>query len=333
MEKGLIKLAELVSQFEQAASNVEPETRDKENAAKAHAEVRECLEADADLSAVGIDTVLIGSYKRQVSIRRVKDVDVFSRLPDVDMSISSRDLLQLFADVLKEQYGMRVEKQDRSVKIDFAPYGLHVDAVPARPAGAYWQIPDRSERGGQWQTTNPEGLTELSSAMNDRYNRLYVPVVKLIRQTRRAHIAKRPGGLFVEILTYHAFNEGLSGENLPQLYVAALRSVASRLQAVAEGQSVEDPTMPGATIQVQVSEGQMRAAAAKFDELSSLANRALEDDRCPAAAAYRECFGKNDDGDWIFPIPADCNDDGTEKNVTSVVAGDRHVPAGDRRFA
>lgn len=326
-------MAELVSQFEQATANVEPETSDKENAAKAHADVRECLEADPDLSAAGIDTVLIGSYKRQVAIKRVKDVDVFSRLPDVDMSVSSRELLELFADVLKKQYGDRVEKQDRSVKIAFPAYGLDVDAVPARPAGPYWEIPDRTERGGQWQTTNPERLTELSSALNNRYNKLYVPVVKLMRQTRKAHVAKRPGGLFVEILTYHAFNEGLVGDNLSQLYVAALQSVASRLEGVADGESVADPTMPGATIQVRVSEEQMRAAATKFRDLSSHASKAMAGERCPAAAAYRDVLGKNSDEVWVFPLPADCNDDGSEKKTAAIVAGDHQVPAGDRRFA
>jgi len=170
--------------------------------------------------------------------------------------------------------------------------------------------------------------------MNDRYDNLYVPVVKLIRQTRRAHLGKRPGGLFFEILAYHAFNAGLSGDNLPNLYVNGLRAVAEQLAVVVGGADVVDPTMPGATISVRVTELQMKTAASRFAELAAQAEDALaEDERCRAAAAFRACLGKGGDEEWVFPMPVDCNEDGSAKAGSVIVAGDRHVPAGDRRFA
>jgi tRNA nucleotidyltransferase (CCA-adding enzyme) len=68
-------MADLPVKFAEARTQIEPTETDKDNAQAAHLQVRACLEADATLRAYGIDTVLIGSYKRQVTIRRVKDVD------------------------------------------------------------------------------------------------------------------------------------------------------------------------------------------------------------------------------------------------------------------
>lgn len=331
-------MAQLITQFEKACSNVEPESSDITNAAAAHQAVRDVLDNHPDLVGKGIDTVLIGSYKRHVSIRRVKDVDVLSRTDGLEMTAS--EALDLFERILSadEAFGEdRVERQDRSIKVTFPDFDLHVDAVPARPAADnsdYWEIPDRE---GEWTNTNPEELTRLSSQMNDKYDDLYVPIVKLIRQTRRANLGKRPGGLYFEILTYHAFKAGLTGDNLAQLYVAALRSVADQLHEVVGGGEVDDPTMEGEYITVRVTAAQMETAATKFAALATKAEKALEDDTCPAALAFREILGKNSDDEWVFPMPATCNVDGTAKSFNTLsstaTAGDDDIPPGNRRFA
>jgi hypothetical protein len=323
-------VAQLIRQFERACSNVEPEEDDVDNAASAHEEVRKPLEADPELSAVGIDTILIGSYKRHVSIRRVKDVDVFSKTDDLDMTAT--DALDLCERVLIDAFGEdRVERQDRSIKVLFPDFDLHVDVVPARPCGEYWEIPDRD---GEWEETNPEKLTELATELNDRYDDRYVPIVKLVRQTRRQNLGKRPGGFFFEILTYHAFDDGLDGDNIGELYVAALRSIADQLDDFVDGGDVDDPTMDEAVISIRATESQKQKAADTLAELATKAEDALADeDKCRAAKAFRDILGKNSDDEWVFPMPAGCNDDGTARALTTAVAGDRHVPAGNRRFA
>jgi hypothetical protein len=40
--------------------------------------------------------------------------------------------------------------------------------VPARPGGEYWEIPDRD---GDWEDTNPEELTRLTTKMNEQPRR------------------------------------------------------------------------------------------------------------------------------------------------------------------
>ena len=56
----------------------------RQRAMDAHAEVRAVLEADDDLVANGVDTVLIGSYGRDTAIYPGRDVDVFVKLPDCE---------------------------------------------------------------------------------------------------------------------------------------------------------------------------------------------------------------------------------------------------------
>lgn len=322
-------MALLITQFEKACSNIEPEEDDVTNAVAAHEAVRATLEAAPELADLGIDTVLIGSYRRHVSIRRVKDVDVFSRTDGLDMS--GTDTLDLFERILVDAYGQdRVERQDRSIQVDFPDFDLFVDAVPARPTGDHWEIPDGDDG---WVETNPEVLTTLSTAMNQRYAERYVPVVKLIRQTRRANVGKRPGGFFFEILAYHAFDADVAGDNIPELYVNALAAIADQLDEVVAGGDVVDPTIEGAMITIRVDDDSLEAAATTFRDLGTRAANALaDDDHCRAAKAFRDMLGKTSDGTWVFEMPATCNDDGTKRAV-GLIAGDRQVPAGDRRFA
>ncbi|MDE0161788.1 MAG: nucleotidyltransferase [Acidimicrobiaceae bacterium] len=330
-----LTVPDLNVQFERAKSNVEAAEADKSKAAAAHSDARAHLEADSTLKAYGIDTVLIGSYKRHVAIRRVKDVDVLSKLPQLPRDVAPRQLLECFAAVLARAYGTgRVEVQRRSVKVDFPVLGLAVDAVPTRPcmSSPYIEIPDRS---GGWETTNPERLTELTTAMNNRYDGEYVPLVKLVRQARRHNLGdgQRPGGFYCEILTYHAAQAGLDTRSTATLFTSALRSIAVQLQSAAAGAAVLDPTMPGAVISINATDAQRQTAAATFAALASKAETALQMALCPSARAFREIFGRNDDGDWVFEMPAACNEDGTAKPLHRVSSGERTIPAGDGRFA
>ena len=328
-------MAMLLPQFDEALENIEPSKEDKENAPEAHVEVRRVLESADELVGYGIDTVLIGSYPRHVSIRRMQDVDVFSKLPDLPGDMDSRELHNVFVDILLDGLDEeRVVPQDRSIQVRFPDFDLYVDVVPARPSGDYWEIPDRTDRGGGWQETNPERLVELTSEMNERHGDLYVPTVKLIRQTRRANLDKQPSGLYFEILTHHAFASGaVDGGNIAESYCSALQGVVAELETAMD-EGLADPTMEDAVVQTQASDAELRAARDTFRSLVERAQSALgENDRCASAKVFRDLLGRNSDGDVVFPMPSDCNENGTWKAAAAVTAGDRHVPAGDARFA
>lgn len=88
----------------------------------------------------------------------------------------------------------RVERQNRSIKVNFPNYDLTVDAVPARPCGDHWELPNRPEDAERaaWVETNPLLLNELTTETNQRNtlndDGIYVPAVKLIRQARRTWV-------------------------------------------------------------------------------------------------------------------------------------------------
>ncbi|MFI6611926.1 nucleotidyltransferase [Streptomyces sp. NPDC050507] len=333
-------MAHLKQQFKEALSSIEPGD-DKTNAPEAHHLVRDALKADAKLAEYGVSPVLIGSYKRNVSIRRIKDVDVFVRLDDLPGGVTSKDILDRFFKVLHAEFGTdadghrRTKRQDRSLQVSFPEYDLYVDAVPARPKGdGTWEIPQRGD-GDEWVRTNPDGLTALSSTMNTNHDEYYVPTVKLLRQTRRALLGmKKPGGFFVEMAAYQAFASGaVSGDDQAEYFVSALQEVSTIVENfVAYGIAVADPTLPGHTIRIRASDDELDTARSRFLEAAASAKGALdEEDEGKAALAFRNLLGNNGDGDTVFPMPPGFNEDGSKK-ASAISPGARVVPAGKRTF-
>lgn len=321
----------LPSQFRDARKNVEPKSVDVEHAIEAHEDVREVLEKCGDLVDMGIDTVLIGSYDRHVSIHRMKDVDVLSKLPNAG-DIDPVDLLDTTEEALIDEYGEdRVERQARSIKVDFPDFELSVDAVPARPCDDHWEIPDAE---GGWEETDPPKLAELSSAMNTDSAEEYVPTVKLIRQTRRANLGDDPpGGLYVEIATYHAFTNGVEADSDGGYFVEALKGIAEQLSSAAQD-GLPDPTLDGRIISTRATDEQLESAATVFEDLAARAEDAFEsDDPCAAAKTFRDILGRDSDEEWVFPMPSYCNDDGTRRSQgVTAVAGSKKIQE-DSRFA
>lgn len=348
-------MPELTVQFDIALRSIEPTSKDKDNAPRAHAQVSDALRADSLIADWGFSPVLIGSYKRYVSIRRMKDVDVFGRLTALANDVLPGTVLAQFERVLRKAFPtidgkVRVHRQARSLQVGFPEYdGLYVDAVPARPwTSPYgeeaWQVPMREEKNHDqgWQATNPDRLTELTTELNDadHFKGNYVPTVKLLRQTRRSLLKNRkPGGLTVEIAGLHAFNSGLvTGPTHADYYAAALRQTGNVLHnAFVLGCGLDDPTLLGEKVLVRGSDEDKTALATAFLDAAEQAEEALRStDKCLAAKTFRDLLGKavddvGDDTDFVFPMPATCNADGTAKRFAAITAGDPLVPA-TRRF-
>lgn len=335
-------MAHLKQQFRDALSSIEPGA-DKVNAPEAHQLVRDALAADAKLTEYGVSSVLIGSYKRNVSIKRVKDVDVFVRLPDVPSDVTSKDILDRFFTVLHGEFGSdadghrRTKRQDRSLQVSFPEYDLYVDAVPARPHwdGETWEIPQKGD-ADKWVRTNPEQLTSLSSKMNAAHDGFYIPTVKLLRQTRRSVLGggTKPGGFFIEVATFQAFASGLvSGNDHAEYYVSALEEVSKIIDNyVTYGIGVNDPTLDGYTISIRATDDELDAAKKRFADAAKAARRALvEEDEGKSALAFQKLLGRNGDDEMVFGMPPGFNDDGS-KRASAILAGARVVPAGTRTF-
>lgn len=320
----------LSDQFKGALSRLELREK-RERAENAHREIRELLEADERLCSWGVDTILIGSYARHTSIYPGKYVDVFTKLTKLTTSTSPRSVFEAVRDVLVARYGDRARPQARSIKVTFPIDGaedFHVDVVPAVRKGGRWAIPrrdttlwDAPDVEQRWVETDPEKMTELSSKVNATLEvdgqGAYVPVVKLVRQTRWHHRGKqKPGGFYFELMTYWAFRAGMDGDSFAEIFAKTLRAIAAQLES---GAPLLDPVL--STEYRPAPDPEDRAAAAAvFSDLARSAERALMLDRCPAAAVWRSILGENDRGP-VFPLPPGCDETGNEiKDVAAVAA-------------
>ena len=343
-------MATLATQFKQALGDIEP-GGDANNAADAHKQVSAALEADERLKNLGVSCFLIGSYGRDVSIKRVKDVDVFARLKKATSTLRPGDILDHVTEVLEKAFPGYVERQHRSVKVEIPGYDLRVDVVIARPCvdhpDDHWQIPEKIEDDGRasWVETNPTEMGELKTAANKEFllsdddpgSGVYVPMVKLVRQVRRTWVVDQPGGYYFEVLTYHAFQDLQPNENTVADYLTViLREIADRLPAY-EDEGPADPTLDDRTIKTKATPDQIVAAAEGMAEAADLAEKALsEEDACRSAILWRELLGETqntDDPQHVFPLPDYCNEDGSRRTASTIVKGAPAVPAGRDRYA
>jgi hypothetical protein len=322
-------MSDLPDQFASALTTIEPDT-DVKNAIVARDRVVAVLEADEQLLEWGISPVLIGSYKRHVSIKRIKDVDVFCRLTALPEETEPQEILDHFQAVLEEEFPGQVEPQGRSVKVTFDDLDMHVDAVPTRPAGEDWEIPRKEPESG-WELTNPERLSTLTTELNKQLDERYVPVVKLMRQTRRSVIAdKKPRGHTMEVLTYWALEAVDSTDSMAECFVLALEGAADVLEEHIDGTSVQDPALDGADLRMGATDSELKAFADKLRSAASDARGALDsDDDCESARTFRSILGKNSEGEYVFPLPEGCEGYGTERSSFSVTPGAESLPSKD----
>lgn len=330
-------MAELASSFETAQSNIEPSNDDWTNAPQSHQDISDILGADDTLSGWGINPILIGSYGRQVSIRRVYDVDMFCRLDEYPAGVGADEVLNRVYEVLIEAYGEdSVTREDRSVTVLVPDAdGLYIDVVPARKSGVVWEIPTEDD---EWIATNPVEMTELKTKKNAAFDEMYVPCVKLLRQARRNLLGKdKPGGFAVEMALYTACEEGLVTKNnsMTQLFASAMEGVADVFGRIADdGFEVPDPSMPGEVLTFD-EDADFHAAAEKFGSAAADARNAADmsdDEAGKAGLLVQGILGPNDDFENVFPMPAGYDSDGNKRASSTRTSGDRRPTPGEMRF-
>ncbi|MBC2592389.1 hypothetical protein [Rhodococcus aetherivorans] len=86
-------MAVLTSNFDTALRRIQPSEADRNNAPKAHEDVRGVLTGAESLKEWGLSPILIGSYRRRVAIQRVYDVDVFCRMDDISADVEPSEVL------------------------------------------------------------------------------------------------------------------------------------------------------------------------------------------------------------------------------------------------
>lgn len=314
----------LPTHFEDALQRIE--VGRNQLARNAHLDVRRTIERSAVLKARGVDTVLIGSYARDTSIYPGKDVDVFCKMTKLDTATSPKEVYETLYKELLGQYGKdRIDPQRRSVKVKFIfekeEDEFWVDAVPAVRSGGIWAIPTANQElwtspkaPKRWLETDPEQLMRLTTeanrhpTVNDRG--AYVPTVKLIKQIREHHVGgKGPGGLYHEIMTYWAFQEGVEGECFAEILAAVLQSIAKQIVKAAS-EPVVDPVLERSFDPLPTA-GELLTTGKIMADLAKEAEKALQLDRCGAAVRWRKIIGRNGRG-WCFTLPDGCDELGNE---------------------
>lgn len=330
----------LDDQFDHAVERVSITDEKARHVVAAHTEVRQILEADDQLRQWGIDTILIGSYARQTSRYPAKDADVFLRFTKLTVEDDPALVYGAVAAVLIRHYGAvenggRVTRQPRSLKIDFPAEGsrhdlsFSVDAVPAVKWAKDWGIPNRrpelwTDSNSRWIRTNPVEFTDLTVDLSTKTSsptvgsrNAYRPVVRMLRQVRHAHLGEeRPGGLYVEVLAFEAWqSESVSGDSWAVLLTRSLRDVATRMRTAAT-EGITDPVLK-TKMSPALTGDQWNRAAQIFEGLARSAETALDESKCRAAQIWRQILGTNDRGE-VFPLPPGCGPDG--KPITGVAA-------------
>ena len=317
----------LRSQLEQALTNIEINGQKRKRAIDAHTEIRELLQQDEQLKEWGVEPLLIGSYGRDTGIYPGKDVDVFLRFTRLDTRAEPRAVFNAVWRVIVRKYGQygqgggRAQQQARSVKVLFPDRDrisggdFSVDAVPAVRHGGLWAIPTKDqnrwvEGEGRWVTTGAVLFGDLSTELNQAASSpkvgdrpAYKPIVKLVRQIRETHLGdKRPGGLYLEFVTFEAWRSGLvAGSEWDVLLARTLQCIAHRFDRAGVNPLL-DPVL-GTPVDPPLSAGQVEQAAAIFRKLAAAANRALLMNDTDAATEWRKILGGNDRANPVLPYP------------------------------
>ena len=343
----------LRKQFEKALNLIEVNGQKRKRAIDAHTEIRELLQQDEKLKKWGVEPLLTGSYGRQTGIYPGKDVDVFLRFTDLDTQAEPKEVFDAVWCVLVEKYGQdgkragRAQQQARSIKVRFPDQAdsaethgdFSVDAVPAVCNGTLWAIPTKDQNrwaggDGRWVTTGAVLFGDLSENLNQAATspmvgerNAYKPIVKLVRQIREAHLGdKRPGGLYLEFVTFETWRSGLvTGSEWDVLLARTLQCIATRFDRARE-EPLLDPVL-GTPVDPPLSEDEIKQAAEIFGKLTVRANRALRLSIAGATAEWRKILGGNERADPVFPNPP--NSGGLGQGTAAVVGSGVRTPRND----
>jgi hypothetical protein len=312
----------LNDQFNGALKKINLSAGKVASAKAAHEEVRAILAADEKLKEYGVETILIGSYGRDVAIQPGHDVDVFVKLPNFGEDPEA--LYEAVKKPLKAEYKDGLDDtRAHALSIEFDD-DFSIDAVGATNSkSGHWVLPSLDAMGNrtQWEASDPERLGQLAEDRNKNPKvgdqGAYKPIVKLVRQIRKHHLGdERPKGLYLEMVTYWAFDAGVTGDTFAELLASTLSRIADQLES---GVVITDPALDREFAPAP-TDTQLGVAAIVFRDQATAAAKALTQELCPAAATWRKILGENENG-WVFPLPEGCDADGnTIKKVVSVTA-------------
>lgn len=208
--------------FKKFKSRLELNTKEQNNAASRHKEVRSYL---AEQFSIDRD-FLTGSYARYTKTKPLKDVDIFFVLGESESHYRNKAasvILNDFVSALAEKYGhTAVQRQSHSVGVDFGVLVdaddntdyrvVSIDAVPAFADGDNYEIPFYD--GGKWICTNPEIHASQAVAAHQAYSNEWKGLVRMIKYwNNNARHGEKPvkPSFLIEVMAMECLHGGWGG--------------------------------------------------------------------------------------------------------------------------
>lgn len=203
----------LPDHFRELLAAIEPDPDRLELAQRIPADVRDFLKGCDHVQTTDPHTRLAGSYARHTAINNIKDVDI---LLIVNSDYYNRPVEVVLDAVSSALYGLPKKlgytgevttrrRQRRSVNVSFKEAGVSLDIVPAVARNGMskpLEIPDREWT--KWVKTHPLGYGDALSRINQQYGGKVVPLIKLLKQWRDAHMSyRRPKSYWLESLVFN----------------------------------------------------------------------------------------------------------------------------------
>jgi hypothetical protein len=283
--------------FEKFRQRLELSETEQKDAARRHADVRECIRRGFEVKT----DFLSGSYKRHTKTKPLKDVDVvfvFGEKEKWRRAKTPIEMLQAFEQCLKKQNAEKdqVTISRRAVTVEFEKnyYSddhsgkvLSIDAVPAFECGSgEYEIPDKVT--GTWIKTNPEKHREQATAKNEELEGYWVPLVKMAKAWNRANNKPIKPSFLIEVMAEEVVEAPFS------TYPNEVRNFFAAMEAYI-GRMWPDPARLGPPVSDQMTPDLVTAARKALQEAqlkAALASRAEEMGRQgEALQIWREILG------------------------------------------
>ncbi|PEI96201.1 nucleotidyltransferase [Bacillus pseudomycoides] len=289
------------NQFLEFLKDIEPSKTTKDDASKAHTDLRSFLEKDADFKPYRESDFLSGSYKRDTAIRP-RIVDGKMTRPDVDIIVVTKytkeddpnEVINLLYDVLEKQYP-NIRKQARSVGINTGKADMDVVPIIA-PDGMEGKlyIPDRKQE--KWLETNPPRHTTWTIEMNQESKGMFKPLVKIMKWWRRVNptIAKKPKGFVIECIVAECMDK--SETKYGELFVKTMEEIVKRYEIYIQlgtVPTIDDPGVPGNSVTDGITFDAFEGFYNKVKLHAEIGRRALEEtNEDEALKWWRSIFGQ-----------------------------------------
>ena len=297
--------------FSEYITAIEPDTKAKRQAAKAHVIPRDFLQSDDEFGEYVIDSFLYGSYRRQTATHGIKDVDIMLITNFDTSSYTPAEVLDMLFEALVRCYGSEnvLKKNRRSIQVlnplPKEKTDLTLDILPAvevNDGTGYLLVPDKDE--GEWILTNPRGHIKRTSEENTNEDKKLVPFIKMLKAwwhfqseelVTQATPKPRPKSFWLETLALTYFYN--LDDTWAERFLRFIRTVKDMAPIGSAKIFLEDPGMPGVELKTSMSQLEFEQFMEKVRSTEILATQAFEEtDTVRSSELWAQIFGED------FPI-------------------------------